>query len=524
MSRGDNEKQSTPRGDVAIEDQPKIPREWRAWACLAGCFFLMFNSWGNVNATGTYLSYYKQHLLADSNDILQNLIGATQCFCVLGLSGIVGRLLDAGYSRQLLGVGGLLTFVGMLTLGFVGGDGYNEGNYGLVWLTQGFIAGCGMGCLFVSSSQICSTWFPRMKGLAICIVASGASISGLIYPVMIKELLIQVGFNNAVRYVAAVFAATLLFSFIFARPNPAWHLRKPERWTDSKVWVDKNAFKNRSYVFFTASISMLFLGFYPVFFNLEEWAASEGLGVKDRVPGGFQNIDLGEEEVAGDAIRTFYLLAVMNASSTIGRLGAAFLSDWMGALNLHIVATSVIAILVLCFWTLINNTAGAIGFVVIFGIFSGTVIGLPPASTAYILEQSGAQQSRLGQWVGMMYTAAAIPSLIGPIAAGALVQSFNDYLTVQLWAGVCFVLSALLMGLSRWFLNGEIRKRKLSEGAIVGDDVEGHPNVLRSMTMTSGTLTAVQTPRRSVDEENKDDEDETTENTNHNRRHLEAAA
>jgi MCP family monocarboxylic acid transporter-like MFS transporter 10 len=35
----------------------------------------------------------------------------------------------------------------------VGGGGYGEGNYGLIWLTQGLITGLGMAFFFVTSSQ-----------------------------------------------------------------------------------------------------------------------------------------------------------------------------------------------------------------------------------------------------------------------------------------------------------------------------------------------------------------------------------
>lgn len=91
---------------------------------------------------------------------------------------------------------------------------------------------------------------------------------------MVKEILVKRGFRVAVLAVSGVFGATLFFSFVFARPHPGWPTRKPETWLVSKVWIDKNAFKNKSYAFFTASISTLFLGFYPVFFNLEEVSSS----------------------------------------------------------------------------------------------------------------------------------------------------------------------------------------------------------------------------------------------------------
>lgn len=114
----------------------------------------MFNSWGIVNAYGTYASYYMQHLLPGQDILLFNLIGSTQSFIVLLLSAPVGRLLDAGNHRKLLITGSVLVILGQYLLSVcVGNGGYGQGKYGLIWLTQGFITGLGMSCFFVSSSQ-----------------------------------------------------------------------------------------------------------------------------------------------------------------------------------------------------------------------------------------------------------------------------------------------------------------------------------------------------------------------------------
>lgn len=114
----------------------------------------MFNSWGIVNAYGTYASYYMQHLLPGQDILLFNLIGSTQSFIVLLLSAPVGRFLDAGYHRTLIVTGSVLVILGQFLLSVsVGNGGYGEGNYGLIWLTQGLITGLGMACFFVTSSQ-----------------------------------------------------------------------------------------------------------------------------------------------------------------------------------------------------------------------------------------------------------------------------------------------------------------------------------------------------------------------------------
>ncbi|EON65076.1 hypothetical protein W97_04311 [Coniosporium apollinis CBS 100218] len=351
----------------------------------------MFNSWGLVNAYGTFASYYEDQLLPGHDMLLLNLVGSTQSFFVLALSFIVGRLLDAGYSRYLIGVGWVLVTIGMFMLSLCNGDGqFGHGNYSLIWLTQGFVTGLGMACFFVSSSQIVATWFISRKGAAIGIVASGASISGLVYPMMVKFLIGKVGFNKAVQYVSAVVCFTSFLSFWLATPNPAHTFRKPERWLDLRVWIDKHAFQNAAFCWFMAAIAFMFFGFYAIFFEIEEWAASKGIGYKGD--------GTHPEQRPKNAIRTFYLLSIMNGCSTVGRISSAYLSDHFGALNVHMVASLLASLLVLLLWPFASTVAAAIAFVILFGAVSGAVIGLPPASVAFILGHNHVQQAKLGQW------------------------------------------------------------------------------------------------------------------------------
>ncbi|KAF3932402.1 hypothetical protein ABW19_dt0207587 [Dactylella cylindrospora] len=413
------------------------PQGWRPWTCLAGCFFLMFNSWGIVNGYGTFLSYYQESLLSEYNIVYFNLIGSTQCFCILFLSFVAGRLLDANYSRYLIIVGSVLVFTGMFSLSLVNGAGLqNHGNFILTWLAQGVIAGLGMACFFVSSSQIAATWFKQKKGFAIGIVASGASISGLVYPTMLRYLIDTLGFNRSVQFVSALVAGTCLVSVLLAVPNPEHQFRKPPNWFTVRAWVDTQAFRDPAFCWFTAAICWMFFGFYCVFFNIEEWAAVVGVGYKETpIPG-------------QQALRTYWLLAIMNASSTIGRLSSSYLCDHFGALNVHMVVTLVSSFLCLFLWTFANHLQAAAAFVIIFGAFSGSVIGLPPASMAAILGPDPSQQAKLGQWTGMMYTISSFFALVGPVIAGHLVITYDTYITVQVWSGLCLFFSACCMGMA----------------------------------------------------------------------------
>lgn len=137
----------------------------------------------------------------------------------------------------------------------------------------------------------------------------------------------------------------------------------------------------------------------------------------------------------------------------------AHFSDKIGAINMHIGSQLIASLLTLFLWTFAGSETAALAFCVVFGVFSGMVIGLPPASIGNILNCSYTApdtrhfaKKKLGHWTGMMYTFAAIPALTGPIIAGHLITRYQTYLTVQLWSGTNLLLSCACMVVSRWYL------------------------------------------------------------------------
>lgn len=278
---------------------------------------------------------------------------------------------------------------------------------------------------------------------------------------MTKFLIRDVGFNVAERYVATVITATCALAIFIARPNAHHPTRQVKHWkawfSVSEFW-DNKAFREPAYAFLVASIAFLFFGFYAVFFNLEEWAVSKGFGY--RQPTGNVGENAGIPAPPPDkAIETFWLLSIMNATSTIGRLGAAYLCDKLGALKIHAIVTTIASLLVLLLWTFANSLGAAISFVVIFGAFSGAVIGLPPASVAFVLGKD--RQAQLGQWTGMMYTCAAVFALTGPVIAGHLITEYSTFLTVQMWSGGNMMLSAMCMICAFYFKRRDDKHKEL---------------------------------------------------------------
>lgn len=137
-----------------VDPEPAWPRTWRAYACLVGCFFLMFNSWGLVNAYGTFATHYNENSLAHKDQLEINAIGSTQSGLVLLFSAPIGRFLDAGHSRIVIGTGAILVPFGMFMLSIAHPSDLNAmASFANIWATQGLVVGLGMACFFVSSSQ-----------------------------------------------------------------------------------------------------------------------------------------------------------------------------------------------------------------------------------------------------------------------------------------------------------------------------------------------------------------------------------
>ncbi|KAK0324269.1 pre-rRNA processing [Friedmanniomyces endolithicus] len=292
---------------------------------------------------------------------------------------------------------------------------------------------------------VVATWFTETKSFAVGVVACGASAGGAVISTMVRYLNQQVGFNNASRYVATMLFVLSATTVLICRPNPEHPRNSSAKWRWSTFW-DKTAFRNPCFCWLSAAVFFIFLGFYPVFFNLEAWAAATGIAFRGNSR---------PEGIPPNAIETFALLSMMDGSSFLGRLLSAGIADHLGsygALHVHSFVTAAASILLMTFWTTANTVGKAIGFVLLFGMFSGAVIGLPPASMAFIIGKTDKlAQAKLGQRVGMMYSIASLPALVGPLIAGHLITQFGTFLAVQLWSGACLMASAACMGVCMYY-------------------------------------------------------------------------
>ncbi|KAF2144961.1 uncharacterized protein K452DRAFT_284346 [Aplosporella prunicola CBS 121167] len=412
VSAGEQElgSQQQPAGKEAghsVNDVSAVPNGGtKAWLQVLGAFFLFFNSWGITNTFGTYQTYYKTGLLASSTPSAISWIGSIQAFLLMLVGALTGPIYDAGYFRHLLVVGSFLIVFGLMMLSLCT-------VYWQVLLAQAFCVGIGTGCLFVPSVAILSTYFTTRLATAMGLAASGSSLGGVLYPIILHRLIGRIGFPWTTRVIAFIALATLLI------PNLCMRVRVLP--SSRRAMLDLPAWREPPYTLFVLGGIVGFLGLYTPFFYISSYATSR---------------DIVSPDLA------FYILAILNAASCAGRIVPNVLADRTGPFNIIVPCAAITGTLTLCLIP-VTHTAPLIVVAILYGFFSGTFVSLPPT----VLVHLAPERSKIGTRMGMAFAAIACGILVGTPVAGVILNAvgfkyvwvFGGVTTI---AGSCFMFAA----------------------------------------------------------------------------------
>ena len=115
-----------------------------------------------------------------------------------------------------------------------------------------------------------------------------------------------------------------------------------------------------------------------------------------------------------------------------------------------IVITFISALFCLALWIPVQNNAGIITFLVIFGFSSGGFISLCPACIAQISDIR-----QIGTRTGAAFAVLSFGALTGSPIAGAIVSAqHGDFLGLQLFCGFSMLTSVVLFVAARVVLAG----------------------------------------------------------------------
>lgn len=312
-----------------------------------------------------------------------------------------GSLVDRGYARILALAGcGLLT-LGLLSTSFsgeftAGRNGERSPVYYQVLLSQGVLSGLGMGLLLVPSTAIVPTYFKEHRAFAVGIANTGASIGGIIYPIVTRRLIAAVGFSWAVRAIALLVLVTTAIGALLLVQRPELTKNPGKR-----ILWNLACLKEIRYALFVTGVLLSFAGLYIPYFYVTAWVRDTGIPLV--------------------GLPDYYLLSILNVAGLVGRVVPAFFADssTLGAVLTQGVAALCCGVLAATWMSMKKSFAGLVVWLLAYGFFSGSVISLIPASAAVLTPD----MKLLGGRIGVVFAGNALSSLVGNIVAGAILRN-----------------------------------------------------------------------------------------------------
>lgn len=258
--------ESPPNDHVSEENLPPPPDGGlHAWTQALCAHFVFFNSWGISNSFSVFEQLYT-HTLPRSTSAI-SWIGSVQISLLFLTGAFVGRATDSGYFRPIYSLGVFLQLVGIFLLSLCK-------TYWQVFLAQAIRMGLGSEFTFSPGIAIMSSYFVKRRASTVGLAAAGAATGGLIYPVLINQLLYSqhIGFGWTLRAAGLLMLVTQIVALILFKP------RLPPRRTGPII--EWSAFSEPPFLFFTISMFLNFWGLYFAFFYLGTFARDR-LGVPD---------------------------------------------------------------------------------------------------------------------------------------------------------------------------------------------------------------------------------------------------
>ncbi|KAF9893860.1 hypothetical protein FE257_010030 [Aspergillus nanangensis] len=423
---------------VSKEEVEKSEHSIRGWLAILGSFAAFFCSVGFINAFGVFQDYYRAHQLSAHSDFDISWIGSFATFMLFGCGPLAGILVDRKGPTLPLVAGslGMLVAIFMTSL---------CSQYYQFFLAQALLLGASMAFLVCPAIATVSRYFRRNKGMAMGLTVSGSSLGGIVWPIVINELLNKdnISFGWTIRIIGFIMLPLLLLALLtIVSPQAASHPEltagEEDQSTQGRHQVGKvsreqvySLVKTPAFLLLCAGLAISYLGMFSPFFYVTSYARSLGHSTSF----------------------AFYLVSIVNAASFFGRILPGILADRYGHFNLCSLAVILSGIIAFC-WTAAEGVAALVIWSLAYGLTSGAIMSLQAACAAHLTSPE-----LQGTSMGLILGSVAITALFGTPISGQLVGSYS-YLALSMYAGACLVVGGALIFCARLKLNGQIFARQ----------------------------------------------------------------
>ncbi|GJE91214.1 MFS general substrate transporter [Phanerochaete sordida] len=374
---------------------------------------MAFATSGYIVSWGTFQAYYEANTLRDHSPSAIAWIGSLQ-YSLLFLPGAVtGYVFDRGYFQSSL----VCSSIVYVTSSFLIAECRR---YWQFLLCQGLALGVSTGWIVVPCTAVIAQWFRARRPIALSVVSSGSSVGGIVFPIVLRQLLPMLGFRWTIRAIALINLVCIIIANLALRTRMT---------PGSRSMTCFRALAQPPYILYTLSTFLSFLGLYTLMTFLS--VSAEAIGINSAL--------------------AFYLVSVANAASGLGRVLSGALAVRFGALNVMIVCTALAGAMTYV-WPFIHSQDGFIAVVWLYGVSSGAFVCL----FSVVALNLGSSDDAVGLRTGVQMSVMALGALAGPPISGAIQKHTGSFHHVGIYAGSMIMASIVVMILARWAHVGKI--------------------------------------------------------------------
>ncbi|KFY40156.1 hypothetical protein V494_03629 [Pseudogymnoascus sp. VKM F-4513 (FW-928)] len=386
------------------DDEPAPDGGARAWIVAAGGSAILFCCLGFANSFGTFEQYYLTHQLRGHSADKIAWIGSISAYLQFGAGMFGGPMFDR-YGSRIMQPAAVVYVFAMMMLSLCK-------EYWQLMLVQGVLMGVAMGFLQFPAFAAVSQYFDKNRAAALGLVVSGSSIGGVVIPIALSKMLnSSLGFGWSVRVIGFLLIPLLTFACVAVRA------RLTSRTTP--FWLSR-AYTEPIFVLLMVSMFFVFMGMLTPLFYLPTYAVARGM----------------DPTLAG------YLLAIVNASSTFGRIIPGMLADKYGRLNVFALGGISTGIAIFCMNSARTNS-DLIGYAIVFGFTSGTII----SGLSACISLCAKDPRETGMYMGMGMSLSSLGGLIGPPVNGVFVHHYGGFFEACMFSGAVCLLGGLVAAL-----------------------------------------------------------------------------
>ncbi len=354
----------------------------RAWVVVVAGFVGAFITFGITYSFGVFLKpiALEFHASHAAMSALFSMLTALSFFA----APLTGKIADCFGPRPVVAFGALLLGGGMVL-------GAHVHSFPLLFLTYGVGLGGAVACTYIPSISAIGEWFKVHRDVALGAAISGIGCGTLVAAPLSARLIEHYGWRTAFEIFGWAGAALLLICACFLFRPPV---------VGEKKKIDTAA-KVRTRAFGIQYMCLLFSGIavYVSFVFLPGYAGYVGAS---RIEGA-------------------ELIGFIGAASVVGRLGLDALAPRFGLMTMYQTAY-LILLASFAVWMMAHSYAELVAFALLMGVGYGGIAAMSPAVAASAFGIEG-----LGELLGILFTGFGVACLVGPPAAGLLVDHLHDY-------------------------------------------------------------------------------------------------